>query len=190
MAMDYDIQQHELVALNPAHDLSLLDMAALTLIATHPCPTLPPQTTPPSPKRPFPPDMTAPPSKKRPCTTCFHCGGSGHLPGDCHADSTVAGQQASVGEVQSGPVRGHFCQTGDRTVRSQTKFLGPGPGPPGTVWTRSGPGPDRYRWSVVVPGPGPKNFVRDRTVRSPVWQKWPGTGPDRTSPTLEGLSFT
>ena len=39
----------------------------------------------------------------------------------------------SVGEVQSGPVRGHFRQTGDRTVRSQMKFLGPGPGPPGTV---------------------------------------------------------
>ena len=37
---------------------------------------------------------------------------------------------------------------------------------------------------MAVPGPGPKNFVRDRTVRSPVRQKWPGTGPDRTSPTL------
>ena len=34
------------------------------------------------------------------------------------------------------------------------------------------------------PGPGPKNFVRDGTVPSPVRQKWPGTGPDRTSPTL------
>ena len=40
---------------------------------------------------------------------------------------------------------------------------------------------------MAVPGPGPKNFVRDQTVRSPVQQKWPGTGPDRTSPTLISL---
>ena len=40
----------------------------------------------------------------------------------------------SVGEVRSGPVPGHFCRTGDWTVRSQTKFPGPGPGPPGTVY--------------------------------------------------------
>ena len=38
---------------------------------------------------------------------------------------------------------------------------------------------------MAVPSPGPKNFVRDRTVRSPVRQKWPRTGPDRTSPTLD-----
>ena len=93
--MDYDIQQHELVVLNPAHDLSSLDMVALTLIATHPCPTLPPQAALPSPKCPFLPDTTAPPSKKWPRITCFHCGGSGHLPGDCHADSTVASQWAA-----------------------------------------------------------------------------------------------
>ena len=35
------------------------------------------------------------------------------------------------------------------------------------------------------PGPSPRIFVWDRTVQSPVRQKWPGTGPDRTSPTLD-----
>ena len=40
----------------------------------------------------------------------------------------------SVGEVRSGPVPGHFCQTGDWTVQSQMKYLGLGPGPPGTVY--------------------------------------------------------
>lgn len=39
IAMEYDVQQREVAALNPSHhshDLSSLDMAALTLIATHP----------------------------------------------------------------------------------------------------------------------------------------------------------
>ncbi|KAF8220302.1 hypothetical protein L208DRAFT_1334725, partial [Tricholoma matsutake] len=36
IAMEYDIQQREVAALNPSHDLSSLDMAALTLIATCP----------------------------------------------------------------------------------------------------------------------------------------------------------
>ena len=42
----------------------------------------------------------------------------------------------SVGEVRSGPVPGQFCRTGDRTVRSLTKILGPGlgPGPSQTVY--------------------------------------------------------
>ena len=40
----------------------------------------------------------------------------------------------SVGEVRSGPVLGHFCRTGDWTVRSLTKFLGPGLGLPRTIY--------------------------------------------------------
>ena len=56
----------------------------------------------------------------------------------------------------------------------------------------SGPGPgldqdqtDIHRPTVHgSPGPGPKNCVRDGSVGSPVQQKWPGTRPDRTSPTL------
>ena len=39
-----------------------------------------------------------------------------------------------VGEVWSGPVLGHFGQTGDQTVQSLTKYLGLGLGPPGTVY--------------------------------------------------------
>ena len=42
--------------------------------------------------------------------------------------------QHSVGEVRSGLVPGHFCQTGDWTVGSPTQFLGPGPGLPGMVY--------------------------------------------------------
>ena len=34
--MNYDIQQHDTVALNRMHDLSTLDLAALTIITTHP----------------------------------------------------------------------------------------------------------------------------------------------------------
>ena len=41
---------------------------------------------------------------------------------------------SSVGEVRSGPVPGHFCWTGDLTVPSLTQFLGPGLGPPRTVY--------------------------------------------------------
>jgi hypothetical protein len=53
IAMEYDVQQREVVALNPSHDLSSLDMAALTLIATHPVVhhvNLVPSSTPQDPK--------------------------------------------------------------------------------------------------------------------------------------------
>ena len=53
----------------------------------------------------------------------------------------------SVGEVWSGPVPGHFCRTGDWTVWSQTKILGPGPGLPGTVYIGLVPVQTRSRWS-------------------------------------------
>ena len=36
IAMEYDVQQHEVAALNLSHDLGSLDMAALTIIVTHP----------------------------------------------------------------------------------------------------------------------------------------------------------
>ena len=42
--------------------------------------------------------------------------------------------EPSVGEVRSGLVPGHFCQTGDPTVPSLTQFLGPGPGLPRTIY--------------------------------------------------------
>ena len=54
----------------------------------------------------------------------------------------------SVGEVRSGPVPGHFCWTGDRTVQSLTKFLGPGPGLPWTVYIGLVPAQTRSRRSL------------------------------------------
>ena len=65
---------------------------------------------------------------------------SGRPAEDCTDDI-----QPSVGEVRSGPVPGHFCRTGDRTVWSLTKFLGPGPGTATNHLYRSGPGPDRVQ---------------------------------------------
>ena len=53
--------------------------------------------------------------------------------------------EGSVGEVRSGLVPGHFCRTGDRTVQSLTKFLGPGPGTAMNRLYRSGPSPDRVQ---------------------------------------------
>ena len=48
--------------------------------------------------------------------------------------STSTSAHGSDGEVQSGLVPSHFCQTGDWTVLSLTKILGPGPGPPRTIY--------------------------------------------------------
>ena len=53
--------------------------------------------------------------------------------------------QTSVGEVRSGLVPGHFCQTGDQTVQSLMKYLGPGPGTATNRLYRSGPSPDRVQ---------------------------------------------
>jgi hypothetical protein len=90
IAMDYDIQQREAVALNPAHDLSGLDTAALTIIATRPPPlsAIPLRTL----KRPVSSDFEVSPSKKKPQGLCFRCGLLGHLPADCRSDSTAAGK--------------------------------------------------------------------------------------------------
>ena len=55
--------------------------------------------------------------------------------GDCsrndHSCSLMV--LSSVGEVQFGLVQSHFRWTRDQIVRSQKKFLGLGPGLPGTV---------------------------------------------------------
>ena len=94
-AMEYDVQQRELAALHPTHDLSTLNTAALTIIATHPSPALPPQAPPTPPKCPAASDTWSAAPRKKPKATCFCCGGSGHLPGDCQADSTAAGRRAA-----------------------------------------------------------------------------------------------
>ena len=41
---------------------------------------------------------------------------------------------SSIGEVRFGPVLGHFFWTRDQMVQSLMKYLGPGPGLPGTVY--------------------------------------------------------
>ena len=92
IAMEYDVQQREVTALNPSHDLSSLDMAALTLIATHPVlhqsATL---ASSPS-KRTLPAENFIQGPKKWIRTHCFRCGASGHFPADCKADQTAAGK--------------------------------------------------------------------------------------------------
>lgn len=92
IAMDYDVQQRELVALHPSHDLSSLDVAALTLIATKPVSHQSLSSHVHPSKRPPPTDGTGQPSRKRQRSHCFRCGASGHLPGDCDAKQTLAGK--------------------------------------------------------------------------------------------------
>ena len=98
IAMDYDIQQQELVSAQPTHDISMLDLIALTLIATRPHGGIPLSSIPLSKpgssplKRPSThSDNQMGPSAKRVRSCCFRCRGSSHLPQDCVAESTSAG---------------------------------------------------------------------------------------------------
>lgn len=121
-AIEYDIQQRELLAAQPAHDISTLDNTSLTLISTRPRPIhqLPSATTkPPNPlfKRTSPPRDAAPPNpSKRARTYCFRCGESGHYPHECTASSTSAGRQPAALAVNAkskhalqAPNGKHFC---------------------------------------------------------------------------------
>ena len=94
VAMEYDIQQREAVARNPVHDLSTIDHAALTIIATRIAlaPTLQQSSSPP--KRPsVEPALSVSKKKQRTdCLLCFQCRGSAHFPADCKADRTCAGK--------------------------------------------------------------------------------------------------
>ena len=96
--MDYDIQQQELVSVQPTHDISTLDLIALTLIATQLHGGIPLSSIPLS--KPGSSPLKCPsahsdnqmgPSLKCVCLCCFRCGGSSHLPQDCIAESTSAG---------------------------------------------------------------------------------------------------
>lgn len=102
IAHEYDITQRELAAQNPAHNLTGLDMNALTLVATQAAARIalvaqqiahPP---PPSPlKRAAPSEYSSgvpQTPRKKPRLHCFRCGHSGHLPGDCSAETTSAGK--------------------------------------------------------------------------------------------------
>src|ERR1700676_2685907 len=92
VAMDYDVQQQEVVSLNLLHNLSTLNIAALTIIATHPVVhslSLPSSS---SPKRSLPADSLSNSPKKHQCSHCFRCGGPDHFPADCKADLTTSGR--------------------------------------------------------------------------------------------------
>jgi hypothetical protein len=91
IAMDYDVQQREVVSLNPTHDLSTLDIAALTIIATRPVVHNLSLPTSSSLKRSSPSDNSLQP-KKRQRSHCFRCGGPDHFPADCKAELTVSGR--------------------------------------------------------------------------------------------------
>jgi hypothetical protein len=96
VAVEYDIQQREMVAQHPQHDLSQLDDRALTIIATRIVTRLPASTASYSQaqlKRPSPSSSSPSqhPQKKKARLQCFRCGGADHLPGDCTAESTVTG---------------------------------------------------------------------------------------------------
>jgi hypothetical protein len=101
IAHEYDILQRELAAQNPAHDLSGLDLNALTLIATQAAARaslMTPQIShlPASPSKRPPPSESAfsalQSPRKKARLHCFRCGHSGHMPGDCSAETTAAGK--------------------------------------------------------------------------------------------------
>jgi hypothetical protein len=82
IAMEYDVQQREVAALNPSHDLSSLDLAALTIIATRPVVHTHNPLTSSSPKRAFVSENSSYTPRKRQRAHCFRCGGSDHFPAD------------------------------------------------------------------------------------------------------------
>jgi len=89
IACEYDIQQREALAFNPAHDISTLDTTALTLIAT--------RRALPSPSKRGPStfdddnEFENPSRAKRARNSCFRCGSADHLPNTCQASVTLAG---------------------------------------------------------------------------------------------------
>ena len=114
IAIEYDVQQREVAALNPSHDLSSLDMVAFTIIATRPVthhvtPAL-------SPLKRSPPSETFQAPKKHQRSHCFHCGGADHFPRYCKADQTVAGKPTAAlspngrsKNAMLAPNSKHFC---------------------------------------------------------------------------------
>jgi hypothetical protein len=116
IAMDYDVQQREVASLNPSHDLSSLDVAALTIIATRPV-SLHVSNALASPvKRSLPSEGLSQAPKKRQRSHCFRCGASGHFPADCKADQTMSGKPTATLAPNSrskhtmlAPNRKQFC---------------------------------------------------------------------------------
>ena len=89
--------------------------------------------------------------KRNPCHVASH---DPHVP--LHTRASLSWYprplvvHASVVEVWSSLVPGHFCQTRDLTVLSLTRFLGPGPGPPWTVYISLVQVQTRSRWSLHI----------------------------------------
>jgi hypothetical protein len=110
VAIEYDIQQREAVARNPAHDLSILDTSALTVIATRMALLAPPPPVMHQGAAPHPTPYKRPNSvehqeyqlrkrAKPDHPMCFRCGLAGHLPADCKANQTTAGKPtAAIGQ--------------------------------------------------------------------------------------------
>jgi hypothetical protein len=96
IAVEYDMQQRELVAENPAHDFRTLDTASLTIIATRlalaSCASQPPSAL----KRSASSELPSTSPRKRHRSYCFRCGLPGHLPADCKSDSTAAGKPTAA----------------------------------------------------------------------------------------------
>lgn len=119
VAMQHDVQQRELAHTNHEHNLTGLNVAALTLAnnkisttVSHPAPSSPNKCTAPS-------DFPSSPYKKShtfASNHCFWCGALGHLLTNCSADTTSAGKPvvALASNVQSKHAlanlsRKHYC---------------------------------------------------------------------------------
>jgi hypothetical protein len=71
IAMEYDVQQHEAVALNPLHNLACLDLVALTIISTHHLAPVAPAVPSTPLKHSFPSDGSPTTPRKRHHSHCF-----------------------------------------------------------------------------------------------------------------------
>lgn len=106
ICVDYDIQQREAVAHDPAHDLATLDTTSLAIITTRhvlakaaalpgasgPAHSAGPTRRAPATRTagaPYPARMQQPSAPSGPC---FRCGNGGHLPRECTATTTTAGR--------------------------------------------------------------------------------------------------
>ncbi|KAJ8091993.1 hypothetical protein AAF712_009174 [Marasmius tenuissimus] len=135
IAYTYDIQQRELAAGDERHDLATLDADALTLLTTAAIVSsgggsnlrnLPGLSTPG--KRRFSSAVTDSASVKRARSSCFRCGGTGHITTDCTASTTKAGNQCL--QVQKANGKASLVSAAGRqlcfrwTQQSQCRFGG------------------------------------------------------------------
>ena len=96
IVVEYDIQQRKLSSLNPAHDLSSIDIAALIVITTCAPIHCQPSPTPSLTKHQIPIEVAAQPTHKCAHACCFCCRAPGHFPSDCKAEQTTAGRPTAT----------------------------------------------------------------------------------------------